>query len=437
MKRFFWLSLTFLAVQLLQAQTDLRLDRPYRYYATQEVMARLEKKNPDLLSTRSSVERKVSQERSRISANNKITIPVVFHILHSTSIPAISEAQVMEQLDIVNADFTMSKKTIKHAADTLEKFIDRVAKVDIDFCLAKEDPAGKKASAIRFIQTKQPVWQSDDAMKSAKTDGVDPWNTQQYLNIWVVDLPENMAGYAQMPGGPVETDGIVIASAFFGTGDQLHQQYNQGKTLTHLIGSYLNLYELWNEQILCADDYVEDTPIHNAPNTESPQYKHISTCDGHPVEMTMNFMDNTDDAALTMFTVGQKARMLASFYKDGPRAGLLETKVKCDNNGKLDTPIDLSAKSTNLLESDQIRVHVFPNPTSGDFTLEVETPLTGQLKIVIYSTIGAVVQHLQKNVVPGLQQIPIPSKDWAPGLYLIHTQINDQKDVQRLILSNK
>ncbi len=310
----------------LQAQ-----DRIYRYYATQEVMARLEKEDTELVSTRSSIERKVAQERSRISAADKITIPVVFHILYSSSVPSITEAQVMEQLAIVNADFTMDKKTIKHPADTLEKFIDRVAKVDIDFCLAKEDPSGKKASAIRFVQSKQPIWQSDDAMKSAKTGGIDPWNSKQYLNIWVVDLPENMAGYAQMPGGPVETDGIVIASAFFGTGDKLTRQYNQGKSLTHLLGSYLNLYELWNEQVLCADDYVEDTPIHNAPNTESPLYKHISTCDGHPVEMTMNFMDNTDDAALTMFTLGQKARMLASFFKDGPRAGLLETKVKCDN----------------------------------------------------------------------------------------------------------
>lgn len=329
----------------------------------------------------------------------------------------------MEQLSIVNADFTMDKKTIKHPADTLEKFIDRVAKVDIDFCLAKEDPSGQKASAIRFVQSKQSIWQSDDAMKSAKTGGMDPWNTQQYLNIWVVDLPENMAGYAQMPGGPVETDGIVIASAFFGTGDKLPRQYNQGKTLTHLLGSYLNLYELWNEQVQCADDYVEDTPIHNAPNVESHLYKHVSTCNGNPVEMTMNFMDNTDDAALTMFTLGQKARMLASFFKDGPGAGLLETKVKSDNKDNLDAPIDLSATGGSLLESDKIRVNVFPNPSSGDFTLELETPLAGQLDIIIYSTIGAVVQHLQKTVVPGVQQIPIPSEDWAVGLYLIHTQV--------------
>jgi hypothetical protein len=58
------------------------------------------------------------------------------------------------------------------------------------------------------------------------------------------------------------------------------------RTLTHLMGNYLNLYDLWNESQPCADDYVDDTPIHNAPNGRFWQYRHVSTCDGSPVEMT-------------------------------------------------------------------------------------------------------------------------------------------------------
>lgn len=56
MKRFFWLLIFAVFAQLLQAQTNNGLDRPYRYYATQEVMARLEKQNPESVSRRSSIE---------------------------------------------------------------------------------------------------------------------------------------------------------------------------------------------------------------------------------------------------------------------------------------------------------------------------------------------------------------------------------------------
>jgi hypothetical protein len=37
-----------------------------------------------------------------------------------------------------------------------------------------------------------------------------------------------------------------------------------------------------------------------------PAYPHYSTCTGTPVEMTMNYMDYTDDRGMYMFTDGQK-----------------------------------------------------------------------------------------------------------------------------------
>jgi hypothetical protein len=35
----------------------------------------------------------------------------------------------------------------------------------------------------------------------------------------------------------------------------------------HLVANYLGIYELWNEVTPClADDFVDETPNHNAPN---------------------------------------------------------------------------------------------------------------------------------------------------------------------------
>jgi hypothetical protein len=56
----------------------------------------------------------------------------------------------------------------------------------------------------------------------------------------------------------------------------------------------------------CGSDLVSDTPSHNTANYGVPAYPHYSTCTGTPVEMTMNYMDYTDDRGMYMFTDGQK-----------------------------------------------------------------------------------------------------------------------------------
>lgn len=49
-----------------------------------------------------------------------------------------------------------------------------------------------------------------DHVKSSAAGGVNPWPSGRYLNIWVCQLGGGLLGYAQFPGGPAETDGVVI-----------------------------------------------------------------------------------------------------------------------------------------------------------------------------------------------------------------------------------
>jgi hypothetical protein len=422
---YYLIVLTLCTLLQLQAQ-----NRIYRQYATQEVMARLEKEDPGMLVTRSKIEQLIDKEQKRLLPS-KTTIPIVIHIVHNgANRPSVED--VTMQLEALNKDFSGDDVRIKHPADTSEGYFKRVAKTEIDFCISKVDPSGKNADAVRFVPTTVSSWETDDAMKFAAKGGANAWDTKKFLNIWVVNLRDGITGYAQMPGGPESTDGIVIDSKFFGLGNAAAAPYNKGKTLTHLIGTYLGLYELWNDYQLCADDYVEDTPIHNAPNTGTFSHRHISTCYDNPVEMTMNFMDNTDDDALTMFTFGQKARMLALLSKDGPRSGLLDGKVKCDKK------INFAEEALASPELDvvaEFQVSLYPNPTSQDFTLEVNTKNAGRMHMVAYSSIGAVVQVIDKQMDAGSYQIIVPSSNWPNGVYFIHTQINGRKDLQKLILN--
>jgi hypothetical protein len=61
-----------------------------------------------------------------------------------------------------------------------------------------------------------------DGVKFAVQGGADAWDANRYLNLWVChDLQDasgrSLLGYAQFPGGPAATDGVVIVHTAFGT----------------------------------------------------------------------------------------------------------------------------------------------------------------------------------------------------------------------------
>lgn len=82
----------------------------------------------------------------------------------------------------------------------------------------------------------------------------------------------------------------------------------------------MNLRHIWGDSS-CGNDLVSDTPVHKTANYGAPTTAQVSLCLPTLNEMTMNFMDYTDDRGMYMFTDGQKARMAALFVADGVRSG--------------------------------------------------------------------------------------------------------------------
>ncbi|MEL6847205.1 MAG: M43 family zinc metalloprotease, partial [Bacteroidota bacterium] len=126
-------------------------------------------------------------------------------------------------------------------------------------------------------------------------------------------------GYSQFPGGPAETDGVVISYKFFGTTGVVKRPFHLGRTTTHEVGHWLNLRHIWGDGPCGVDDLVDDTPGADGPN-HGCAFGH-SSCGS--VNMTQNFMDYTDDACMNLFTKGQANRMRALFAPGGPRRSLL------------------------------------------------------------------------------------------------------------------
>ena len=142
------------------------------------------------------------------------------------------------------------------------------------------------------------------------------------MNIWVCNLADGLLGYAQFPGGPPETDGVVILNTAFGTTTgTATAPFNGGRTATHEVGHFLNLRHIWGDDFLCAaSDLVADTPNAAGPNFGKPNFPHVSCNNGPNGDMFMNYMDYVDDDSMFMFTPQQVARMLATL--EGPRSML-------------------------------------------------------------------------------------------------------------------
>ncbi|OAB29148.1 Pregnancy-associated plasma protein-A [Flavobacterium fryxellicola] len=300
-------------VMLFSCQNDTTETAPEtsavakRGCASQEVLAAQMKADPTLALRMSKIE--AFTEKAMLSGrlvNGNVEIPVVVNVLYRTAAENISLAQIQSQIDVLNEDFNATNSDF---SATPALFSGVAANVGITFVLQ---------NVVRK-STRTTSFSTNDAMKSA-SKGIAPTTPATVLNMWSCNLGGGILGYAQFPGGSSATDGVVMDNNAFGRTGTVSGVYNLGRTATHEVGHWMNLRHIWGDAN-CGSDLVSDTPTHDTANYGVPAYPHYSTCTGTPVEMTMNYMDYTDDRGMYMFTNGQKSRMAAIFVSGGARAG--------------------------------------------------------------------------------------------------------------------
>ncbi|MBN8696205.1 MAG: PKD domain-containing protein [Bacteroidetes bacterium] len=274
------------------------------------------------------------------------TIPVVFHIIHQNGTENITDAQIHDQMRILNEDYS---KMNANNANTVAAFQSISADCQIAFKLAQKDPNGNCTNGIDRIYSAETNI-GDDGSK------LNPWPRNKYLNVWVVKTIDNgAAGYAYLPGTAFNpaTDGIIILHNYIGsigTGNSVVSH-----ALTHEVGHYLNLLHCWGNgntpgqaSNCSADDNVTDTP-----NTIGWTSCNLSgaTC-GSALDNVQNFMEYS--YCSTMFTTGQKNRMHNALNSTSAQRNQLSTTTNLAATG-VSTPAVLCAadflsnSSTNIV----------------------------------------------------------------------------------------
>jgi hypothetical protein len=279
-----------------------------------------------------------------ITPNSTIIIPVVVHVLHNGEGIGvgrnISDAQVQSQIDVLNEDF---RRLNANRFNTPNAFAGVASDPNIEFRLACIDPNGNATNGIHrvqtnvtqfnFVTTNNQVDETATGIKFTATGGTDAWPTDRYLNMWVCSIAPSpngqLLGYAQFPfdyATKPNTDGVVALNTAFGRVGNLRFQYDQGRTITHEVGHWLDLFHIWGDAT-CGDDQCGDTPQQLGPNQSNcPGFPHFSACANNGVngDMFMNYMDYTVDGCKNIYTIDQTNRMRAIFSTGGPRANFID-----------------------------------------------------------------------------------------------------------------
>ncbi len=349
--------------------------------------------------------------------NEIITIPVVVHVVFNTSLQNISTDQVLSQIEVLNQDYRKLNKDNALVPDAFKAF---AGDTRIMFCLAQVDPEGRATNGINRRYTSKPYFNADDGMKFKASGGVDAWDPDQYLNIWVCSIFGRVLGYAAPPGGELKKDGVVINYDVFGSRGSLQRDFNKGRTTTHEVAHWLGLQHIWGDDF-CGDDGIDDTPRQKSYNFNCPSFPRKTDCSPNDNgDMFMNFMDLTSDACMNMFTHGQKNKMRSYFALGAARNALLRSN-RCD----------ASMASAGPLPDDTIPkkqqpdvISVYPNPVVSDITIHSKDSKTLIGKTATIRN-NAGVAVLTKTLKGGDEKLNVDML--KPGFYILTIEDNAEK----------
>lgn len=369
---------------------------------------------------------KVAEAKAQLMAgrnvNAVITIPVVVHVIHNGDAVGanenISNARVLSQITVLNQDFRKMLGTPGYNDNEVG------ADVEIEFCMAQRKPDGTATNGIDRVNLGIAQWSTESQVESnLKPNTI--WDPTQYFNIWVCNFSSSgelggTLGYAQFPStsglppfntdmGGATTDGVIIDYRCFGTSDispssNYFDFYDKGRTATHEIGHCLGLIHIWGDSSSCSGlkDYCADTPSASTENYDCDDvYDSCPSAAG--VDMTENYMDYTNDICMNIFTLDQKARMVAVMNNSIRRASL-KTSIACSP--------PLAVPGMGVLDG----VKLFPNPASDFIAINMGDANELPESYAIYNALGQIVS--QKAVSTGAD-LTITTSGFSNGVYFI------------------
>lgn len=341
MKLHYFLLLAFSTLSTFFTPSTLQAQDGAFVCGTDELHRKMIQEHPEILQQEALLEKKIDEylaahKAGNVSRSGPIIIPIVFHIIHNGGAENISDAQILDQLRILNRDY--NKQNADTANVTVPELHKLIANVGLEFRLANIDPQGNYTNGIDRVYSVQTYWGNDYSK-------LNNWSREKYLNVWIVNnMGGGAAGYSYYPStvaalyNSPAMDGVIILQQYLGS-IGTSSNYTS-RALTHEIGHYLNLKHTWGDTnapgVACGDDGVADTPPTKGFNFCPSNPNQAKICDKNVVENYQNFMEYSYCSC--MFTEGQKERMIAALESGVAGRSTLWSYDNLVATGVLDTP---------------------------------------------------------------------------------------------------
>ena len=238
-------------------------------------------REPDL----GQVTSKVPPKTNAAPVNLQVTVPVYVHVITSGTTGNLTDRQLRDQVSQMNAAYGGSYGGAATGFSWTFAGVDRTNNATWY--------ASKSGGA-------------EHAMKTALKTGGDTT-----MNVYTTS-GGGYLGYAYLPDitntAQAYLDGVVIDwKTVPGASTEYAGLYDEGDTLVHEAGHWLNLEHTFFGQCNKSGDFVADTPAEKSAAFGCQTGR--DTCPAAGLDPIHNYMDYSDDPCLTEFTAGQSQRM--------------------------------------------------------------------------------------------------------------------------------
>ncbi|MCO5231931.1 MAG: M43 family zinc metalloprotease [Chitinophagales bacterium] len=247
-----------------------------------------------------------------------IVIPVVVHVMSTGNhLTDISVEQIQEAIKVLNQRYRKVPGSIGDGNGV---------DIGIEFALAVRDPNGNCTNGITYTNMSSNTAYMNNGVRLEGNVGITDlqlkntirWNPNLYYNLWLVSEIDNnegglgILGYAYFASshGSNLDGAVMLVNTVKNT---------RSNTLAHELGHAFNLYHTFegdgngsscpaNGNCSTQGDRVCDTPPHKMDDCSS------TTCSSSPdINNSLNnYMSYCSDANTTLFTQGQKDRVISA-----------------------------------------------------------------------------------------------------------------------------
>lgn len=91
-------------------------------------------------------------------------------------------------------------------------------------------------------------------------------------------------------------------------------------------------------------------------------------------------------------------------------------------------------KESDLLKEGEVRLNVYPNPSMGRFTIDINSPQKGTMHVTIYNPLGQIVKSIQDTEFDGVNSIEVDLTKYASTYYLVKVDLPGGSTTRKVVM---